>query len=278
MSTNENNKIIQSRVKGALYGFAIGDAMGATTEFLTSGQIRNRYEIVDNIIGGGWLNLEPGQVTDDTQMTLCVSNAIKVSATSFGFEGKVIDNFVKWYQSNPLDVGGQCSKAILSLMNGIKLPKDESALGNGSLMRALPCALIDNLEWNYLQSRLTHNASLVDMCIETYHRDIVRLIKSPMRSIVSWTGELLEPTGHVFHTLNNAIYWSGHCNTEDAIVKAVNNGGDADTIAAITGSLSGARYGFESIPKRWIEQLDIQVKNELDNFAEFCINLLTKAE
>ena len=72
-------KGIKSKIKGALYGFAIGDAMGATTEFMTRSEIADKYGAVTNIIGGGWLHLEPGQVTDDTQMMLCVCDAIKES-------------------------------------------------------------------------------------------------------------------------------------------------------------------------------------------------------
>ena len=34
------------------------------------------------------------------------------------------------------------------------------------------------------------------------------------------------------------------------IIKAVNLGGDADTIGAITGGLAGAYYGYDAIPQR----------------------------
>ena len=42
---------------------------------------------------------------------------------------------------------------------------------------------------------------------------------------------------------------------EDALVAAVNMGGDADTIGAITGGLAGAIYGASSIPLRWVNSL-----------------------
>ena len=50
-------KELESKIKGALYGFAIGDAMGATTEFMTKESIKKKYGKVTDIIGGGWLNL-----------------------------------------------------------------------------------------------------------------------------------------------------------------------------------------------------------------------------
>jgi ADP-ribosyl-[dinitrogen reductase] hydrolase len=42
---------------------------------------------------------------------------------------------------------------------------------------------------------------------------------------------------------------------KDAILKAVNLGGDADTIGAITGEIAGAYYGFKSIPKELVDDL-----------------------
>lgn len=59
-----------------------------------------------------------------------------------------------------------------------------------------------------------------------------------------------------------------HClrstkNFEAAVVKAANLGGDADTIAAITGGLAGALYGYEKIPLRWRMVLDSGTKSTL---------------
>lgn len=51
----------------------------------------------------------------------------------------------------------------------------------------------------------------------------------------------------------------------------MNDGGDADTIAALTGGLAGAYYGYSNIPKRWIEQLNKDVKAVLDEMTEYII-------
>jgi ADP-ribosylglycohydrolase len=42
---------------------------------------------------------------------------------------------------------------------------------------------------------------------------------------------------------------------ESELIKVVNEGGDADTNGAITGGLLGAKFGFEAIPKRWVDAL-----------------------
>ena len=59
---------------------------------------------------------------------------------------------------------------------------------------------------------------------------------------------------------------------KDAIVGAVNDGGDADTIAAICGGIAGAYYGFENIPEYLIESLDKKVVNKIE---EICNSLFT---
>lgn len=46
---------IKNMLKGALYGFAIGDAMGATTEFMSEDEIKSEYGKLTEIVGGGWL-------------------------------------------------------------------------------------------------------------------------------------------------------------------------------------------------------------------------------
>ena len=44
-------------------------------------------------------------------------------------------------------------------------------------------------------------------------------------------------------------------NFEEAVVSAVNLGGDTDTIGAITGSMAGIVYGKKEIPSRWLIKL-----------------------
>lgn len=41
----------------------------------------------------------------------------------------------------------------------------------------------------------------------------------------------------------------------EAVLKAVNLGDDTDTTAAVTGGLAGIIYGFDEIPRDWIDKL-----------------------
>jgi len=65
-----------ARARGAFLGLAVGDALGATTEFMTPTEVRARFGIHRKMIGGGWLRLKPGQVTDDTAMSVALSRSV----------------------------------------------------------------------------------------------------------------------------------------------------------------------------------------------------------
>lgn len=278
---------IQSKIKGALYGFAIGDAMGATTEFMSKESIKKQYGKVTDIIGGGWLHLKSGEVTDDTQMTLCVCDAIEFGFSekrmwSFhdfknneeAFLNKCCENFISWYKTNPPDIGGCCRRIIGSCINNIDhkhwidIANNPNSLGNGSLMRTLPIILSGQSEdLAMLQGRLTHNNDVCDVAISIYYKNIEEVLYHDTIRNLATNPQSSE--GHVVHTLNNALYYVQYTKSlEDAIIMAVNAGGDADTIAAITGSLAGALYGYDAIPQRWIGQLNSDVKSSLDKYAK----------
>ena len=63
-------------------------------------------------------------------------------------------------------------------------------------------------------------------------------------------------------------------NYRDLVLKAVNLGGDADTIAAIAGGIAGAHYGLAEIPEEWLEVL--RKKDYLEKIAADFYNTLVK--
>lgn len=267
---------MRNKIAGAIYGFAIGDAMGATTEFMTAEQIQKKYGQVTDIIGGGWLDLEPGEITDDTQMTICVMSAIMSAPKNVEqFIAHCEKNFILWVNSNPKDIGSQCARAINDLMFGKKVPVDNHALGNGSLMRAMPLAVLGLPFFNVMQGRVTHNNQQCSNIILRYSGLIQDYLNdNGYINIINKVKGLLEPSGYIVNTFNNSVYWSCKDSFEEAIIGAVNHGGDADTIAAITGSLAGAKFGYRAIPERWINQLNPDIKNTLNKFQYFVFDCL----
>ena len=265
---------VKNKIMGSIYGFAIGDAIGATTEFMSEEKIKSYYGEIKDMIGGGWLNLKAGEITDDTQMTICVMDAlINFPNDVDTFKHECAKNFLRWYLSMPKDIGCQCAKALDYFLDfGCYIPENDSALGNGSLMRAMPCALLGKTDFNVEQGKITHNNIECSRVIQDYTRLIQNIIYN--NSYIYSVNKLFEPSGYIFNTFNNAMYWSNQESFEKAILGAVNHGGDADTIAAITGSIAGARFGYDSIPQSWIEKLDSKIKECLEKFKSFVFSCL----
>ena len=74
----------------------------------------------------------------------------------------------------------------------------------------------------------------------------------------------IKSTGYVVDTLEASIWCILHTdNYKDCVLKAVNLGGDTDTIAAIAGGLAGIIYGYRNIPAEWVNNL--QAKKIIDD-------------
>ncbi|MNJ54268.1 ADP-ribosyl-[dinitrogen reductase] glycohydrolase [compost metagenome] len=66
----------------------------------------------------------------------------------------------------------------------------------------------------------------------------------------------MKSDGYVVHSLEAALWcFFKHDNYEQTVLEAVNLGEDTDTIAAITGTMAGLRYGLHSIPEAWLSEL-----------------------
>ena len=59
---------------------------------------------------------------------------------------------------------------------------------------------------------------------------------------------------------------------KEAVVLAVNLGGDTDTIGAMAGAVAGAYYGFAQIPSLWLESLENGVKGR--DYVVNCVKAL----
>ena len=261
-------------------GFACGDALGATVEFMSPKQIQKRHGVHQEIIGGGWLGLEAGQVTDDTQMALAMGQAI-IEHQDWNIQA-VADNFVAWMQSSPPDIGNTCRRGISRYRDGgalFSLPSETDA-GNGACMRNLPVVLAtlnqpDSFsEWSLQQCHLTHNNHLSDAATLTLGRMARELIIAGDISACRLEAESLikqyrefayipypgKASGYIVDTVQTVLHHFFSTDSfESCLIATVNQGNDADTTGALAGMLAGARYGFEQIPERWLAQLDRHV-------------------
>lgn len=80
-----------------------------------------------------------------------------------------------------------------------------------------------------------------------------RILKADIRALPKRD---IRSGGFVIDTLEAALWcFLTTDNYQDAVLKAVNLGGDTDTTAAVTGALAGLAYGLASIPAIWLEQV-----------------------
>jgi len=277
------------KIRGGLYGVAIGDALGGTTEFMSAQAIKRQYGYVTEIIGGGVWELAPGEVTDDTQMTLCVAEGILENPAEP--VAPIGARFLQWYASKPKDIGN-IIRRVLATYEGnwfaASFLADQDwgqSAGNGSLMRCLPVALIypDPAEVervSRLQSKMTHyDERCNEICI-LYNRIAGRLLQGEALlsaletelAATEFAAALIdepacEPSGYVVHGFAWALHHLSHGSSfADVVQRAANGGGDADTIAAIAGGLAGVYYGFEQIPRAYAEA--ILIRAQLDDLAQ----------
>uniref|UniRef100_A0A831TZL8 ADP-ribosyl-[dinitrogen reductase] hydrolase n=1 Tax=Geobacter metallireducens TaxID=28232 RepID=A0A831TZL8_GEOME len=285
---------IRSRARAAFIGLAVGDALGAPAEFMTAGEIRAKYGVLKEIVGGGWLRLRPGQVTDDTEMSLCVARAV-VAAGGWSLGG-IAEEFARWLKTKPVDVGDTCRRGIRNYMlkGALETPFNPWDAGNGAAMRMLPAALYTLGDDALLrrcaleQARITHNHPLSDAACVTLGR-LVHLAlrgasKNQLRREVdaliaahptfSFTPYRGLATGYVVDTMQTVFhYFFRGRDFEECLVGTVNQGGDADTTGAICGMVAGAFYGMEGIPQRWLKKMDRKTMTETADLSARLIAL-----
>lgn len=267
----------EARALGAYLGLAVGDALGATVEFMLPREIQHQYGVHREIIGGGWLKLRPGRVTDDTEMSLALGEAI-LSGENWDTRAAA-EAFAAWLKSKPIDVGNTCRRGIRRYLTDGSLcgPVSESDGGNGAAMRNLPVVLAtlgDDAafrEWTLAQSRITHNHPLSDSATLALGEMVRLLINGGgVKECRAVANALLDEhpkfrfqpypgraSGYIVDTVQTVLYYFFTTDSfESCVVETVNRGEDADTTGAIAGMLAGALYGVDAIPARWIQKLE----------------------
>eukprot|EP01031_Cornospumella_fuschlensis_P041923 gene41923-51177_t len=145
---------LMSRVRGAILGGWCGDAAGAVLEF-HQGEITN--ELVENALsmpGGGALKVAPGQITDDSELEICLVNALSTVSIPLADRDvsqypidAVAQSYLDWAnKTDPFDIGYATrlatSKATtVDQMRANAARYNKKSQANGALMRCLPIAI-----------------------------------------------------------------------------------------------------------------------------------------
>ncbi|TNV78765.1 hypothetical protein FGO68_gene2351 [Halteria grandinella] len=191
ISQEKSNEDMKDKAYGSVYGAFIGDAAGGYLEFWRGGEItKETIDYAMELNGGGVFQLQPGQVTDDSEMAMCIVHALyKGNQTLILHE--LSRYFGIWYQSMPFDIGTTTSSALSAIdtdnldarMSYVQTSKINS-LSNGCLMRKTPLAV-----WGYklnkqdlyaavkLETAFTHSRELAIGACYLYCYAIGQLIQ-----------------------------------------------------------------------------------------------------
>ena len=285
------------RLKGTIYGQAIGDALGLGTEGMTDEDMAWKYphgikhysDIFQDRHRKRW---KIGDWTDDTDMMLCIANAIikdkGVNLTS------IAQNFKDWANGEPMGIGENTYK-VLMIGDYVEHPFEVSkkvwemsgkkAAANGGLMRTSivglfpkaveecavnicrlthydprcvgSCVIVSELIHSlvYNEKRLSYH-QIVDMA-KKYDERIVEFVDLSMNTdIRALELQDEESVGYTLRTLAAGLwaYWNAR-SFEEGLLSVVRAGGDADTNAAVACAVLGAKFGFNAIPQEYVDGL-----------------------
>jgi len=270
------------RFSGTLLGTAVGDMMGAPFEGMSRFQIWERFGDVQT-------PLVP-IVTDDTEMSLAVARSLcrkkRIDPEDISRE------FLAWYDSGPTTIGRTTYLALQMLKEGVSWHESgkrtlrllgREAEGNGSVMRTAPIGLFGQAgEAVMVQtaadvSRITHASpicinSAVGLTLTVSYLlqdELDEALERARRRMAGMDGKVADAMARglndvdmenecmalrTVHAAFRSVSAAG--DFREAVVNAVNLGGDTDTFAAVTGALAGAAWGRSNIHLEWLDTLD----------------------
>lgn len=272
-------------LKGAMLGLIVADALGVPYESCK----RDTFKVT-GMTGYGHHNQPAGTWSDDSSMTLATLDSfIKTEKLDLH---DIMQRFKAWFEEGEycpygecFDIGHTVAQALERYDPSKKHSKptkcggrDFYDNGNGSLMRILPIAFVEHKDQDVLDlSSLTHAHEITLMACRLYIQIAENLMSGMSKddAVKNLTGcydecekipvmkdypvERIRSSGYVIDSFEAAV-WS-FVNSEsysECVIKAIELGGDTDTVAAIAGGLAGIYYGIGSekgIPEEWIDAL-----------------------
>ncbi|KHD06397.1 hypothetical protein PN36_24680 [Candidatus Thiomargarita nelsonii] len=232
----------KDRFLGCFIGLAVGDALGAPIEFCR----RGRFKPISSMVEGGKFKLSlirynqtgnpySGLINPKRPGNGCIMRLAPIPLFFFPDKEKIIH------------FSGESSKTTHGMPESIYA----SRLFGKMLFEALSGKDKESILFNN-EPELDAPDNIKEIALGTYADKQENEIESTF-----FAGKCLEAALWCF--LHSENY-------KDAVLKAVNLGGDADSTAAVCGQIAGAYYGVKDIPSLWIQSI---VKSELIlNMAE----------
>jgi ADP-ribosyl-[dinitrogen reductase] hydrolase len=288
--------ISTTNAEGCLLGLACGDALGRPVEFKSAATIEAQHGTVETMLGDGSHRKPAGTITDDTELALRIARSLVTCGEFDGedvaerfvdwyetgpFDIGLMtrDSLGRLQRGEPWNQAGQ---AVWE-----SRPEGSNA-GNGSVMRCAPYALAfaddpqglgqvseQSSAITHADPRCKRGCAILNLTIAA----LLRAEDEPLQRALDTTypeqsdaPEVLTAVenlpdgvsaaeinngGYVVDALQAGLYYALDApSAKDAIVRAVNAGGDADTVGAITGAVAGARFGADGLPDAWLDEID----------------------
>jgi len=141
-----------------------------------------------------------------------------------------------------------------------------SALTHNHLRSKMACGIYFFMIKNIIDgcgSLLERLQKGMDDAVDFYHEDIMNYVELAhytrlfqLDEFAQEAEDTIKSTGYVVDSLEAAVWSLITTDTvEECLLKAVNLGGDSDTIGAIAGGLAVLFYGYDSVPEDWRKQI-----------------------
>lgn len=248
-------------LRDAIYGLAVGDALGVPYEFRPRGSFTCM-----GMVGHGTHDQPAGTWSDDTSMTLATCDSIRVCGRID--VGDMRSRFRAWIDDGAYAIDGVVfdygSTTARALAAGAGRAGERDN-GNGSLMRIAPLAFTDATDDEVRAvSAITHAHRVsTEACVDMVH--VMRALAagaSPAEAVpdvdvlLAANEKDLRSGGFVRDTYCAALWCLAVSGSYgECVLRAVNLGDDTDTTAAVAGALAGIAYGIEGIPGEWLSGL-----------------------
>jgi ADP-ribosyl-[dinitrogen reductase] hydrolase len=257
---------LRSRFRGALLGLALGDALAAPAQYARAGT----FGPVRDLLGGGPYDLPRGAWTDDTALALLLARSLLECRDCDPADQR--QRFRRWQLDGEGSATGECLGITASVSRALTdgTPAKEIADGADALVRLAPLVMWHYADADALAQDLEPMARVTCHDAETITAvaAFARLLQQALRGVplpellpsasLPPASPVRESSPSQRHGASPRILaesleaMRGARNWKDAVLRAINAGGDADARGATTGQLAGAVFGVESIPDAWL--------------------------
>lgn len=282
---------IRDKMKGAILGMAIGDALGSPIEF--TDKLHRPW--IDQMEPCAHWQLGKGYYTDDAALGFNIMQGYLDDPKNYHVKNvaRAFGNWLYNAQWSSTDftfgIGRNCGAGIEAFVQTGSLKNgNEDAQGNGAIMRFAPSWFIaQKVCPNKAEESTPEQLQVMDdindidhdgqVCRTTIHTMAAAFDSHIFRNekfvfdteATSWRDA--SNSGWCVASLDSALWALKSTNNfRDAVLAAVNLAGDSDSIGAVCAQMAGCYYGFSGIPKEWVE--DMHDFKKIEDFTETFIN------